>query len=250
MNKLTNNKDMYMYGQNKWGKNANDNLLVYEKYILEKYICETNKKIIEAGCGGGRISFSLQRAGYKHIDAFDFCEDFIKNAKMENLKAGNPIHFFLADATNLSMIEDATYDYSIYLQQIICFVPRNRIKRALEESYRITKPGGIVIFSFLNYDGRRINKLLSPILFILRKVRREDKNKQELPWLKVDGKINYLCLCKNQATNYWFKFEQVITLLTKVGYEIKATYYESQFTNSKEKGAMYIVCEKRNQTNL
>lgn len=92
--------------------------------------------------------------GVKEIGAFDYVEQFIANAK----QVESNINSFVADATDLSKIED---DKLVYLQQVICFIPATGIDDAFKEAYRICKNEGVVIFSFLDYDGRKINTVFN-----------------------------------------------------------------------------------------
>lgn len=163
-------------------------------------------------------------------------EKFIASAKR------NPesINFFVADATKLTDITDNAYDTAIYLQRVICFIPKENIKEALKESCRILRPDGELIISVLNYDGRKLNRVLSTILTILRKIRKQDLSKQELPWLKLQGKPNWSLFGKNQATVYWFKRREIESLLNDVGYDIIESIEQDD-----KKTILYFVCKKR-----
>lgn len=218
------NYEIFNNIERQWGENREDDLNKSERSVINKYVRKTDK-ILEAGCGGGRISINLQLGGFENIDAFDFVEDFIEKAKRSSKK----VKFFIADASDLQHIPDETYDVCLYLQRILCFLPHERMEDALYESYRILSYGGIMICSVLVYETRWINNILGSILTIIRKLRGDKLSKQELPWLKLNNKINISLFKKNQATVYWFKREEIKNYLEIIGYEIvdKFVAYES-----------------------
>jgi len=208
-----------------------EHLIKVEEYLIKKYI-SNHGTLIEAGCGNGRISCNIKKIFPKlDIIGFDFVEEMVKTAR----KRCKNIKFYCLDATDLSKFKDESFDYAIYLQQIISLIPYDRISTALDESYRILKKDGIVIFSFLNYHNRKINYLLSAILMVFRFFRGEKLKYKQLPWLKLSGKINYNFLSKNQALNYWFSKNEIIQLLQNKGFSILEVY---------NKGMLYIVCKK------
>ena len=216
-------------------------LLKQEKYLLGKYIKNKNSKILEAGTGGGRIALYLYSLGFYNILAFDFVSNMIQIAKEKN----NKIDFIEADATDLSSIRDNSYNYAIYLQQIISLVPIDKIDKALSESYRILKPDGIIIYSFLNFNGRRINPYLSNILTIISFLRGGGgREKSALPWLKIGNKLNYKFFMKNQALTYWFFEDDLVRRLKKIGFEILEIKKSQDFLGGKDEGMLYIVCKK------
>jgi ubiquinone/menaquinone biosynthesis C-methylase UbiE len=184
--------------------------------MIEKYI-KPNDRVIEAGCGSGRISNRISEMIDVKIDAFDFISKFIENAK-KNQK--NDINFFVADASDLNMVNDDIYDCAIYLQNLVSLVPTDKIDAVLRESHRILKSGGVLLLTILNYDGRSINKPLSRILHVLRKIRGESLTYQELPWMHLQRKRNWKFLCKTQATSYWFREGEIKTRLERAGFEI------------------------------
>jgi len=222
--------------------NNRSGLLEQERYLIEKYL-ENRGKLIEAGTGGGRISLEITKK-YKDIDivAFDFVKEMIEtaSAKSEN------INFLVADASDLSIFDNECFDFALYLQQIVSFVPLSLIPILLEEIYRILKKDGIVILSFLNYNGRVINPILSTVVNSIRVLRGENWERQNLPWLKLGGKINLKFLGKNQAKTYWFRQNEIETLLESVGFTIieSTTAREISKLKNGNDGMLYIVCKK------
>lgn len=218
-------------------------LIREEAYFLSKYLLDKEAKILEAGTGGGRISFALEEQGYSNVTAFDFVEPFIKAAKMKN--PTTKIDFCVADATDLQLFDNNTFEQIIYLQQIISIIPSHLIEDALLEAKRVLKEEGIAIFSFLNWYGRSYNALISLITNFFRILRNEPLSKQQLPWLKLGGKFNWRFLFSNQSTTYWFTKEEITTKLEQYGFKILEVKTSSEFTHNISEGMIYIVCQKK-----
>lgn len=73
-----------------------------EKVLIDRYLPDRQARILEAGCGAGRVAVGLWHAGYHHVVAFDFAAEMIEQA--ENLAKEQGITrltFLQADATNL-----------------------------------------------------------------------------------------------------------------------------------------------------
>lgn len=231
-----NNLEIYSNSEVKWGENQDKRLDISEEYMIKNYV-KDGYKIIEAGCGSGRISRRIKEMFDVEIDAFDYVEEFITNAKQNALN----INFGVADATNLSVYKNDTYDVGIYMQNVLCFIESSEIRRALEEANRVIKENGIFLISVLDYDYRWINKLLTPTLYVLRKIRGEKKKGQEIPWLKLGGKPNYSLFKKNMATVYWFKKTEIESLLREVGFKI---IEDNTSIIHSDGSRRYYVCKK------
>ena len=217
-------------------------LIEQEKYLISKYL-QNRGKLIEAGTGGGRIALEIDKE-YDSLEimAFDFVGEMIENAKIKSDK----INFEVADASDLSFLKDESFDFAIYLQQIVSLVPYPLITLVLSEAFRILKKDGLIIFSFLYFEGRAINPFLSFIINTIRVFRGERYQQGSLPWLKLSGKPNYKLFRRNQAMTYWFKKEEIIKILENTGFKIieVTTSRQIQKRLSGADGMLYIVCKK------
>ncbi|RLD26096.1 MAG: hypothetical protein DRI75_12320, partial [Bacteroidetes bacterium] len=229
-----------------WSKK--NHLLIAEDKLLSKYLIDNTKNVIDAGTGGGRLAFYVERMGFNNISAFDIVPDMIKHAKKVAKEKESNIEFKVADAVNLSEYENNTFDYSLYLQQVLNFIPEEeKFNTSLNESFRITKKGGIAIFAFLDYNTRFFNKPLNMVLNLLRIIRKEKILNQRLPWVKLNNKLNWKMFNKNQALSYWVSKDKILLDLQNIGYTILEVKNANQFINkttTKRKGMLYIVCEK------
>ncbi|NJR32378.1 MAG: methyltransferase domain-containing protein [Chamaesiphon sp. CSU_1_12] len=120
----------------------------------------------------------------------------------------------------------------IYLQQIICLIETSVARlKALQESYRILKPGGTGLFSFLNFESRSSQKIYSSYLTylkLIRKLRGDDRSIQDLPWLKLGGKFNPNAIFDRSPYTYWYRVTEICDLLRSVGFKIVALGTETQ----------------------
>lgn len=223
-------------------------LIKAEEHLISKYLLNKSYCILEAGTGGGRISFELEALGFTNIRAFDIIPEMIETALEKGNRTKSEIKFDISDASNLSLYKDNSFDYAVYFQQVLCFIPNKEdFENSLKESFRVMKRNGIVIFSFLDIDSRSYNSLLNVIVNSLRVLRGECKRRNYLPWLKINNKFNYRFLFKNQPTNYWVKRDEIILNLEGIGFEIIEANNASQLFNNTaiRKGMLYVVCQKK-----
>src|SRR3954465_12399300 len=71
-----------------------------ELKLIERFFPDKTARLLEAGCGAGRVAVGLWHQGYRHITAFDFAQELVEQA--ENLAQEQGITgltFFRADAT-------------------------------------------------------------------------------------------------------------------------------------------------------
>lgn len=227
---------------------SKENIWREEAYFINKYLTDNSLKVLEAGTGGGRISNYIESLGFKNIEAFDISPEMIEIAQLNALKTGSKINFSCHDASDLTSFEDKSFSYLIYLQQVLSMISDPLFfYKAIEESHRISKNGGIVIFSFLDYDGRFYNPLLSFILKIVRVFRREKIPFNVLPWLHYVGKINWKLFNKNQPLLTWILKDRLISDFEKIGFKVLEVKNDSQVfkQTSKRVGGIYIICQKK-----
>jgi ubiquinone/menaquinone biosynthesis C-methylase UbiE len=227
-----------------------------EEYLIEKYL-NPNLSIVEAGTNGGRILLRMQEMGFTDLAGFDYVPALIDQAiERDPLRT---IDFQVQDAIDLAY-RDCSFDQIIYLQQIICLIEQREDRlKALHESYRILKPGGIGLFSVLSFESRSSRKMYATYfkyLTILRKLRGDDRNIQYLPWLRLGGKFNFNAILDRPPFTYWYRVTEIYDLLKSVGFEIVSMGTDTQIgadslkTTDREllgeqlSGMLYIVVRK------
>ena len=106
-------------------------------------------KILEIGSNVGQNTTMLAKEGLQMI-GIDISDKAVevarKNAQALNLKN---IKYFPADAENLSLFDNETFD-GVVSFSTLRYVPN--LKQALGEIYRVTKKGGIAVLDFPNKD--------------------------------------------------------------------------------------------------
>ncbi len=117
-----------------------------ERIVVERFVSK-DAKILELGCGAGRIAIGLGKIGYTDIAAIDFSSNMIDVAKLIGKEMGYKIKFSEGDATNLKF-SDGQFDAVIFGFNGLMQIPRraNR-KRALTEIRRVLRPEGVFIFT-------------------------------------------------------------------------------------------------------
>jgi ubiquinone/menaquinone biosynthesis C-methylase UbiE len=250
-----NNKELYLGLEfHLWAyrENLDDN----EAYLINKYLGKS-KKTLEAGTAGGRILLALQNGGFTDLHGFDYVSEFIDAAK--NRDTSKKINFMVQNATSL-LYENESFDQILYLQQVISSIDLDidRIK-SLQESYRILRKGGIGLFSFLSFDVRSSTFPYSwfiSYLKLLRQLKQNSLTIQHLPWILHGGKFNPNVLLDRPPYTYWYRLEEISTILKEIGFkivsigtseQIKAGSMEvgaENLTGKKLSGALYIVVEK------
>ena len=236
------NKDLYSNKLLKtWSEKSG--LLLIEDYFLRKYLLNKKGKVIEAGTGGGRIIFEVEKLGFTEVEAFDFVEKMIIFCNEKKRKLKSLINFKIADATNLDHYNTETFDYIIYLQQVLSFVDKENLPLALMEAHRIGNQNSTYIFSFLNWDSKFYNPILSNLVNLFRFLRKEKIDKHKLPWLIINSKFNWKFLNKNQPQNIWYTEKNITEILEKNGF---STIEIKNRINPKSKiEHIHIACNKK-----
>ncbi len=151
-----------------------------EKILIDRYFPDRQARLLEAGCGAGRVAVGLWHAGYHHVVAFDFAAEMIGQA--ENLAQEQGITrltFLQADATNLCGAADSsagkdngphldgtgpaspgkchllydTFDGALFLFNGLMQIPGRESRRtALRELHRVCRPDAPFIFTTHDRD--------------------------------------------------------------------------------------------------
>ncbi len=83
-----------------------------ERALIERFFPDHRARLLEAGCGAGRVTLGLWALGYRWLTAFDFAAELVDQARSLALeRKAAAITFLHADATNLTschVISDKT----------------------------------------------------------------------------------------------------------------------------------------------
>ena len=118
-----------------------------EKIVFQKSLKDKSQRILELGCGTGRISFGLAKLGYANLVCSDFSRKMVTRAKELNQRFGTGIKFEKQDATNLSYAEQ-TFSGIIFGFNGLMQIPerKNRLK-VMSECLRVLKSNSYFIFT-------------------------------------------------------------------------------------------------------
>ncbi len=123
---------------------------------IEKYIAP-GSRILEIGAGTGRYSHYFARMGYA-VDAVELIEHNI-DVFRANTEPGETVTVRQGDAADLSFIPDQTYDIVLLLGPMYHLFTEETRSRALSESVRTAKRGGVIFCSYTMNDATVINYL-------------------------------------------------------------------------------------------
>jgi len=200
-----------------------------------------NAYVLDAGCGPGIFSRYLYDNYTHKIDALDFDQEKIRQAKLKS--AQYDINYFQGDITNLIGIKDNTYDVVVsrYVIQHL-----ESPLTALTELKRVLKPGGklIIIESsgvFFNiYSGNQfLNECLETLkdnfkfdLFVGEKIPGMMKSLDLQNIVVATSPMEFLGeerVLEND--NYKSRFEMTRPLFDKILGEKKSQYFVDTYLN-------------------
>ena len=119
-----------------------------EKVLLERHFAK-DQRILELGCGGGRVALGLLQSGYSDVIATDFSPIMVSLARavLADHVADWEKIVELQDATALTY-PDACFDGAIYaFNGLMCLPSRAHRLAALRSIHRVLRPGGILLFT-------------------------------------------------------------------------------------------------------
>lgn len=119
------------------------------KYI-EKYL-KPGMRVLEIGAATGRYSHALAQKGYQ-VDAVELIEHNIEIFKQKTLP-GESITITQGNAMDLSAFADDTYNITLLLGPMYHLFTTDDKLKALSETIRATKKGGIVFAAYCMGDA-------------------------------------------------------------------------------------------------
>ena len=116
-------------------------------------ISSRNVKVLDVGCGTGRMLSAVFNANkeieYNGLDSSN--EMFNELKKKEVFKKNKKkISLILSDAAKLPF-KDNSFEIT-FTYHLLWHIPKEDQKKIIEEMFRVTKKGGIIIFDILNKD--------------------------------------------------------------------------------------------------
>ena len=125
--------------------------------------CPRPGRLIDLGCGTGRLSVRLAREGYSCV-AVDLSEEMLAIVGEKAAAAGVDIERIQANVVDLHAIADTSFDYAACLFQTLGLIDGADSRgRAVEHAHRLLRPGGVFVlhvhnrwFNAWTRHGRRL----------------------------------------------------------------------------------------------
>ena len=130
---------------------ANIGLWNTERAVFQERI-ERQSRVLDLGCGAGRIAIGLWEMGYRNVAGADLSEEMIAESRAIAHVLGVEIPFLVEDATNLSF-EDQAFDAIVFGFNGLMQIPGWESRRqAFKEIWRVLSPNGAFIFTTLDRE--------------------------------------------------------------------------------------------------
>ena len=111
-------------------------------YYIDKYIKQGNK-LLDVGAGTGKYSIYYSNKGYD-VTAVELVKHNLRVIEKNN----KDIKCILGNATNLSKINDNTYDITLLFGPMYHLISYEDKLKALNEAKRVTKKNGYIFISY------------------------------------------------------------------------------------------------------
>jgi ubiquinone/menaquinone biosynthesis C-methylase UbiE len=116
-----------------------------EQLLFRSYI-KPGMAVLDLGVGGGRTTPYLSSTASRYVGV-DYSEPMVQVCK----KKFPDLDFLLADASDLSAFEDASFDAVVFpFNGLDYVVPDEHRLRCLRECWRVLRPDGVFVFSSHN----------------------------------------------------------------------------------------------------
>jgi ubiquinone/menaquinone biosynthesis C-methylase UbiE len=120
-----------------------------EKILINQTFPNKSAKVLELGCGGGRVGLGLAKVGYNNLTVTDFSPVMVDMTRGVFAEAGiaQSATIEIADACRLRY-PDGSWDGVVFaFNGLMCLRGRADRLEALAEIYRVLKPGGKFVFT-------------------------------------------------------------------------------------------------------
>lgn len=111
--------------------------------ILADHFFPRDGRILDVGCGAGRVALGLCEEGFPEVEGIDFAPAMIQSAREEAVRRGLDVRFEVGTARDLPYPDD-TFAVTFFSGGGWMQIPgRENRRRALRELFRVTQAGGM-----------------------------------------------------------------------------------------------------------
>jgi len=113
-------------------------------------------RIVEYGCGYGRMLRILKSNGYENLVGFDFALNMIERGK----KANPDLDLRLLEEPGKIPFPEGTFDAVVVSTVLCCLIEKERQEKLIQEIWRVLKKGGVLyltdflVCSHARYQGK------------------------------------------------------------------------------------------------
>ncbi len=128
-----------------------------ERLLIDRFFPDKSARLIEAGCGAGRVCLALADLGYRDLTAFDFAEDLLAIAQSLAHERFADVTLFHADACRLAtsshLANTRPFDGALFMFNGLMQIPLRRNRRAaLRQLAAVCHPGAPLLFTTHDRD--------------------------------------------------------------------------------------------------
>src|SRR5262245_16567476 len=187
-------------------------LLQIDQQFVREY-CPTPCRVLDLGCGTGRVAIPLAKLGYS-VTAVDLSEEMLHVAGAKATAAGVRLDRVRANIVTLDAIRDRSFDAVLCLFSTLGMVsgPESR-RTVVEHAHRVLRPGGMFLLHVHNrWHHLRTRRGRS---WLLRDVIRRLRGARDVgDWLMEhhDGQTGW--------PMHLFTAAEIIRLLRRMGFHV------------------------------
>lgn len=120
-------------------------LLNIDQQFVQRH-CSTIGRVVDLGCGTGRIAIPLARSGHRVIGV-DLSQEMLRVASAKAAAAGSAIEFVHANIAETLLLPDSSFDYAVCMFATLGMISGAEARqRVLANAFQLLRPGGIVLY--------------------------------------------------------------------------------------------------------